>query len=57
MQHCDHLARSQIQCVVGEEKVEEAENTKSHLSSGVDQCRGKRAGSTQGVQFRVDLGI
>lgn len=58
VQHCDQLARLQIRCAVGEGEVDEAENTKSHLSSkGVDQRRGKCAGSTQGMQFRVDLGI
>lgn len=31
--HCDQLVCTQLQCVVGEGKVDEAENTKSHLPS------------------------
>lgn len=57
VQQCGQLACSQVQCVLGEGKVDEAENTRSHIPQGEDHCRGKRAGSTQGVQFGVELGI
>lgn len=40
----------------GEGKVAEAENPKSPIPQGEDECRGERAGSTQGVQPGLDLG-
>lgn len=45
---------AQAQCVPGEGKV--AENPKSPIPQGEDECRGERAGSTQGVQPGLDLG-
>lgn len=47
---------AQAQCVPGEGKVAEAENPKSPIPQGEDECRGERAGSTQGVQPGLDLG-